>query len=178
MIDERGQTTIDFAIGTSVFLVTVAFVVAFVPGLFQPFADGPQQELAGVDRVADTIVYDLLDDGDGGSTPDRRCTIALFNDTTTDTGCNFDDSDPLAEQVGLSTGHHANVTVVGGDPDGGTPNPACSDGTRIEVSDTDDCTSGFALDAGEPLPSGGASVIGRRVAHVDGTTVTVVVRMW
>ncbi|QGX94524.1 hypothetical protein EI982_06850 [Haloplanus rallus] len=176
----RGQTTIDFAIGTSVFLVTVAFVVAFVPGIFQPFAEGPQEELASVDRIADTVVHDLLDGGDDTTTLDRECTIYLFNDTDTDpTGtCPFDDSDPLSEQVGLSEGHHVNVTVVGGDPNGGSQNPVCTDGQHVTVSDTDDCTGGVALNAGEPVPSSGASVIGRRVVHVDGTTATVVVRMW
>jgi len=181
---DRAQTTIDFAIGTSVFLVTVAFVVAFVPGIFQPFADGPQEELAGIDRVADTVVYDLLDDGDGdgdgsgGATLDRRCTIAFFDADDTDTGCTFDDAAPFAEQVGLSAGHHANVTVVGADDDG-TSNPVCSDNTRVYVSDTDDCSTGFALDAGDHrLPPNGASVIGRRVVYVDGTTATVIVRMW
>ncbi|MFB6102827.1 MAG: hypothetical protein ABEJ73_09705 [Haloplanus sp.] len=178
MIEERGQTTIDFAIGTSVFLVTVAFVVAFVPGIFQPFTDGPQEELATIDRAADTIVYDLLDGGDDTSALDRTCTIALLNDTATDTGCPFDDAEPLADQIGLSTGHHVNVTLVGGDPSDGEPNPVCTDGVRIDVSDTDDCTSGIALDAGEPLPPDGASVIGRRVVHVDGTTATLIVRMW
>lgn len=177
MSRERAQTTIDFAIGTSVFLVTVAFVVAFVPGIFQPFADGPQEELAGIDRVADTVVYDLLDDGDGDATLDRRCTIAFFDDDDTDTGCAFDDGESLAQQVGLSAGHHANVTVVGGDPDG-TPHPVCTDGTRVEVSATDDCSGDIALDAGDPLPPDGASVIGRRVVYVDGTTATVIVRMW
>jgi len=175
---ERAQTTIDFAIGTSVFLITVAFVVAFVPGIFQPFADGPQEELAGIDRVADTLVYDLLDGGDDGATLDRRCTVAFFDGDSSDTGCNFDDSESFAAQVGLSAGHHANVTLVVGDPDGGEPNAVCSDGTRITVSDTDTCPSGFALDAGEPLPADGASVIGRRVVYVDGTTATVIVRMW
>ncbi|GAB6862343.1 hypothetical protein ACFR97_07335 [Haloplanus litoreus] len=178
MIEDRGQTTIDFAIGTSVFLLTVAFVVAFVPGIFQPFADGPQEELAGVDRIADTIVYDLLDGGGDTTALDRECTIALFNDTDTDTGCAFDDAEPLADQVGLAGGHHVNVTVVGGDPNGGSPNPACTDGDRIEISDTDTCSSGIALDAGEPLPTDGASVIGRRVVHVDGTTATMIVRTW
>ena len=178
MTGNRGQTTIDFAIGTSVFLITVAFVVAFVPGIFQPFADGPQEELAGVDRIADTLVYDLLDDGDSGAPLDRECTIAFFDGDSTDTGCAFDDGDSFASQVGLSAGHHANVTLVAGDSGGGGPPPVCSDGTRITVSATDECTSGFALDAGEPVPPDGASVIGRRVVYVDGTTATVIVRMW
>ncbi|WP_251329947.1 DUF7287 family protein [Haloplanus pelagicus] len=179
MIDDRGQTTLDFAIGTSVFLVTVAFVVAFVPGIFQPFADGPQEELASVDRIADTIVHDLLDGGDDTTALDRECTIYLFNDTDTDPDtCPFDDADPLAEQVGLTERHHVNVTVVGGDPNGDSPNPVCTDGENVFVSESDDCTSGVALDAGEPLPDSGASVIGRRIVHVDGTIATIIVRMW
>ena len=90
----------------------------------------------------------------------------------------IDDGDSFASQVGLSAGHHANVTLVAGDSGGGGPHPVCSDGTRITVSATDECTSGFALDAGEPVPPDGASVIGRRVVYVDGTTATVIVRMW
>jgi len=181
-MNRRGQTTIDFAIGTSVFLVVVAFVVAFVPGIFQPFTGGPQGELAGIDRVADTVVYDLLDDGsdDGRATLDRECTISFFDNDDTDTGCEFDDSESFAQQVGLSAGQHANVTVVGGEPGapGGGPNPVCTDGERVTVSTGATCSSGVALETGEPVPPDGASVIGRRVVSVDGTTATVVVRMW
>jgi len=32
-MSERGQTVLDFAIGVSVFLIVVAFVLAFVPGV-------------------------------------------------------------------------------------------------------------------------------------------------
>ncbi|WP_435069574.1 DUF7287 family protein [Haloplanus sp. C73] len=180
-MSRRAQTTIDFAIGTSVFLIVVAFVVAFIPGIFQPFTGGPQEELAGVDRVADTVVYDLLDDGtaNGRATVDRECTIALFAGGS-DAGCPFDGSDPLSEQVALTTGQHANVTVVAGEPNapGGGPNAVCADGGRITVSDDATCSSGVALTTGESLPPDGASVIGRRVIYVDGTTATVVVRMW
>ncbi|MFB6195629.1 MAG: hypothetical protein ABEI80_05620 [Haloplanus sp.] len=173
----RAQTTIDFAIGTSVFLLIVAFVVGFIPGIFQPFTGGPQDEFASVDRVADTVVYDLLDGGDDTTALDRRCTIAFFNDTDTDTGCRFDDGRALDEQIGMTDRHHVNVTVVAGAPDG-TVNPVCAVGDRIEVSEDDACTNGFHLAAGEPVPQGGASAIGRRVVHVDGTTAIVLVRMW
>lgn len=173
---DRAQTTIDFAIGTSVFLLTVAFVVAFVPGILQPFTGGPQDELAGVDHVADTIVYDMLDGGDDTTALDTACTIAFFNDTDTDTGCRFDDTAALSEQVALEDDYSINVTVVAGRD--GTTRPVCTDGTTVTVSDTDTCTSGIQLDGGDPIPQEGASIIGRRVVHVDGTTAIVVVRLW
>jgi len=50
----RAQTTIDFAIGISVFLIVVAFVVAFVPTVFTPFedVDRPERTFAGAESVA------------------------------------------------------------------------------------------------------------------------------
>jgi hypothetical protein len=53
----RGQTTQDFAIGISLFLLTALFVFVFVPTIFTPFdpgvAPGSQQQ---ADRIAATMV--------------------------------------------------------------------------------------------------------------------------
>jgi hypothetical protein len=64
--DDRGQTTQDFAIGISLFLLTALFVFVFVPTIFTPFdpgvAPGSQQQ---ADRIAATMVdeYSIEDRG-------------------------------------------------------------------------------------------------------------------
>lgn len=57
---DRAQTPIDFAVGASVFLLTLGFVIAFVPTVFDPFA-GAETALPVVsDRVASGLVGDFL----------------------------------------------------------------------------------------------------------------------
>ena len=56
----RGQTTIDFAIGASVFLLATAFVLAFAPGLVSPFTGSQPTAPLVANRVADDLVqHDL-----------------------------------------------------------------------------------------------------------------------
>ncbi|WP_435096081.1 DUF7287 family protein [Halarchaeum sp. P4] len=59
-MSQRAQTTIDFAIGASVFLLTVAFVFAFVPGLVSPFASGQESAPVVANHVADDLVQQDL----------------------------------------------------------------------------------------------------------------------
>lgn len=76
---ERGQTVLDFAVGVSVFLLVVAFVLTFIPGMVQPFQESTQQETAASDRLADQLASDLL--AKNVSTPyvlDRGCVAAFF----------------------------------------------------------------------------------------------------
>lgn len=56
----RGQTTIDFAIGISVFLVTVAFAFAFLPGVIAPFSEPGVADPATANRLADDLAADRL----------------------------------------------------------------------------------------------------------------------
>ncbi|SEH12245.1 hypothetical protein SAMN04487967_0720 [Natronorubrum sediminis] len=62
-LQNRGQTTQDFAIGIGVFILAIAFVFSFLPTILTPFdssASGGQT--AQADRIADHIVNDS---GDG-----------------------------------------------------------------------------------------------------------------
>ncbi|MFB6117628.1 hypothetical protein [Halosegnis sp.] len=59
-MSERAQTALDFAIGASVFLVVVAFVLTFVPGIIQPFESSTQQETAAADRLAEQLGSGML----------------------------------------------------------------------------------------------------------------------
>ena len=51
---------LDFAIGVSVFLVVVAFVLTFVPGMVQPFESSTQEQTAASDRLASQLATDML----------------------------------------------------------------------------------------------------------------------
>lgn len=63
-MDDRGQTLNDYVLGISVFLLTVAFVVAFLPSIFTPFnAPIDDSTTARASRGATFIVTDLSVDG-------------------------------------------------------------------------------------------------------------------
>jgi hypothetical protein len=82
-MNDRGQTVLDFAVGVSVFLIVVAFVLTFVPGMVQPFQESTQEETAAADRLADQLAADQL--AENVSTPyvlDRECTVAFFEDSS------------------------------------------------------------------------------------------------
>lgn len=56
----RAQTPIDFTVGAGVFLLTLAFVIAFVPTLFDPFSAAATASPVVSDRVAAGVAGDLL----------------------------------------------------------------------------------------------------------------------
>jgi hypothetical protein len=75
----RGQTTLDFAVGVSVFLIVVAFVLAFVPTMLQPFDGSSQEETALADRLAEQLSTGLLvEDVTRPYQLDRECTVIFF----------------------------------------------------------------------------------------------------
>jgi len=97
---QRGQTVLDFAVGVSVFLIVVAFVLTFVPGMVQPFQESTQQETAASDRLADQLAADLL--AENVSTPyvlDRGCVAAFFALENSD-GDDANDADVYTDNDG------------------------------------------------------------------------------
>lgn len=78
MSRDRGQTTLDFAIGIGVFLLVVAFTLAFIPGLVDPFTGGLEEETVAVNRVADSLSQGTLGDPSKPYVLDRECTIIFF----------------------------------------------------------------------------------------------------
>jgi len=78
-MSERGQTVLDFAIGVSVFLVIVAFVLTFVPGMVQPFESSTQEQTAASDRLASQLATDMLvTDVTEPYLLDRGCAATFF----------------------------------------------------------------------------------------------------
>lgn len=77
--DARGQTTIDFGIGVSLFLMTIVFIFLFIPSMFTPFVSD-QSATITADRTADALATDLFMSGDDGQyTLDGGCTVAFFS---------------------------------------------------------------------------------------------------
>ena len=53
----RAQTTLDFLVGTTVFLLTVSAALVTVPGLIDPFATGMEAHSITADRIAANEEY-------------------------------------------------------------------------------------------------------------------------
>jgi hypothetical protein len=104
---DRAQTVQDFAIGASVFLLTIAFVFAFIPTLFTPFDSNVAPGLdAQADRVGDAIVTDAAVDGKPNWLDRDETLDALELTSGSGTG------DELQTAYGLPSTSQVNVTVT------------------------------------------------------------------
>jgi hypothetical protein len=107
--DDRGQTTLDFAVGVSVFLLTAIFVLTFVPGMLEPFEESTQEEISAADRIATELVEETLASPDRPNLLDRECTVIFFEsredgyDPGGDDSLNLDDDGTYAEPFGAGT---------------------------------------------------------------------------
>lgn len=168
MTDGRGQTTMDFAVGVSVFLLVVAFVVAFVPGIFEPFEGTDRTQTA--DRLGATLSGDVLGDPATPAALNETCTWSFFRqmqtgtDTTAD--CGFDPTTDTVSPTLGATDVAVNVTVF-------------EDGAVAEL----DPPSGVAgstreLRAGPAVPDTRGVATARRVVLVEDRSLQMVVRVW
>jgi hypothetical protein len=173
----RGQTSIDFAIGMAVFMVTLTTVVAFMPAITEPFTGGQDDPLSA-DRIAAQTVDDQLGDPGSPSVLNTTCTMYFFNGSTGDPCGSFDATDNTTAKVGASSTVLVNVTMrqnVSGDA---TPDIVCAsgDGTVSEPS----CGAGEDLMATGPTPPDVASSVttAHRYAVFGDEGVYVVVEVW
>ncbi|WP_246022953.1 DUF7287 family protein [Halosimplex halophilum] len=177
--DRRGQTTLDFAIGTSLFLLTLVFVVAFVPGMLEPFAGGAQSETPAVNRVADGLTQGTLGNASAPYVLDETCTVELFT-AGVPAQCRYDGA-TLSDRVGVLQRTPVNVTIRGDLDGSGTDSILCWD-TSVpggQLAERGESGCGPLLTGGSnPAGSGGKTVSARRVALLDGEDVTVEVVMW
>jgi hypothetical protein len=113
----RGQTTIDFAVGATLFLLTMAFVFTFVPVMFQPFATSQSNPLVA-DRVANRLATDILGDPAEPYVLNDTCTTAFFGSNPAPSGCSYQYSagDHPNLALGVEDDTRINVTLV--DPSG------------------------------------------------------------
>lgn len=154
--DTRGQSTIDYAIGVSLFLMAVLFIFMFVPSLFQPFT-GTQNKVIVTDRAANQLVEDTLiqDDNPQRSVLDRECTQLFFeqmngaNPAHPD-DCRFNETtNSINVILGLQDIHDVNVTIEGS-----------SESSGIVTLD------GTTLKTGDESPEQGDVVASQRVVHI------------
>jgi Flp pilus assembly protein TadG len=153
--DDRGQTTIDFAVGATLFLLTMAFVFAFVPAMFQPFATSQSDSLVA-DRAANRLATDVLGTPGEPYVLDTTCTTAFFAGNPPPTGCAYaydtaGDHPHLALGVGADT--TVNVTLV-------------------------DPSSGVVFTAGDDLANARDVITAQRRVSYDGKSHELYVRVW
>lgn len=158
----RAQTSFDFAVGMGIFLLTVAFVLTFIPTIFQPFAVGSGGDEIVGDRVAATLAEDaLVENVSQPNVLNASCTVKLFNDDDDpEAGCAYSEDD-LGEVIG-PTERNLNVTIR---QDGEIATITADVGTT-------DLKEG-------PEPRSGADVtVSRRVVWIDGEVYQLWVKIW
>jgi hypothetical protein len=175
---DRAQTTIDFAIGAGVFLVTVAFVVAFVPTMLQPFDTGSQDHAVTADRIATQLAGGTLGSPSTPAVLDTGCTVAFFNSTVPDPGLNCRyGATSVGERVGLPAQTNLQVRFAG-DLDDDVQETLCWVAATDTLAEVDDVSCDVTLSTG-PTPAGAESVVvAVRFVSVDGTPALLEVRTW
>lgn len=174
----RGQTTLDFTVGVTLFLLVLATIFLFVPGQLQPFTQGGQEDIVTVNRVADDLSEQALGDPQTPHVLNETCTVEFFTGVGDPAGCQYSGSS-LNERIGVADRRSVNVSIRGNPDTGGdqTDDYLCWDTSDEKLRD---CGSGDELLAvGDPAASSGqSSVTARRVVELDGTDVYLVVEMW
>lgn len=179
----RGQTTMDFAVGMSLFVGVVLFVFLFVPGILDPFTVGAQDETVTSNRVADSLTQDLLNSPERPGVLAADCTAVFFeyaNNADAVDVCGFD-GEQLTDMVGVDRRQQVNVTVLGNvsAADTGSDLLCWDDDAEALVERDDspgDCTQ--VLRAGDRPYDNTDAVTASRVAALAGEDVTVRVEMW
>jgi hypothetical protein len=166
----RGQTLPDFAVGISIFLVTVTFLFLFIPQVTLPYEDQEQPVVA--ERVTSDLGNQLLADGETPSKLNESCTLAFFTQSG-GTRCQFETADSTTEQLGIDSTYSVNATLRNAASD--DPNSAILCGDDGTVGD---CGS-ESLAVGPPVPQDDRSVAtARRRVFVGGTSAVIEVGVW
>jgi len=185
----RGQTTLDFAIGMSLFLAVIVFIFLFVPGLLSPFTTGAQADTVTSNRVADNVTKSMLGSPRRPYTLDEHCTVEFFANNNAPGHCDPGwSSGDIEDQVGISGARqNVNVTIRGNVTAGGTGDEIlCWDRETEQLinakatSPGDGCgSSDITLTRGDTPPQrNDASVTALRVVSLAGEDVTVYVEIW
>lgn len=174
---DRGQSTLDFAIGMSVFLLTLIGVLLFVTATMQPFTSQSQANIGLADRIADSLAEGLLGDPAQPHIVNGTCTAAFFNSTSPNY-CRYTGSN-LTDRVGVKPRRNLNVTMeanITGTEDAETLCWNETQGTVVEIG-TSDCDIPLVVGSTAPQQSGNA-VTARRVVTINGTDAILRVEVW
>ena len=175
----RGQTTLDFAFGMSIFIAVVLFIFLFVPGVLEPFTAGAQEETVAVDRVADDLSRGMLGSPQTPKVWNATCAVVFF-DGRSPGDCRFSGT-TTNDRLGLHSRQHVNVTVRGNvsasDPGS---DQLCWDEDDERLKQRPSCdSSDVFLRAGDGVPGNvDESVTARRIVSLQRETITLEVEMW
>lgn len=170
----RGQTTLDFALGVSIFLAVVLFVFAFVPGLLEPFALNSEEDTVLAGQVADRLAQDTLGDPDEPFVLDRHCAVSFFDEEKTPPDrCRYN-GDSVNERLDLPETKDVRVTIERNITVGSSaPDTLCWDESAKELVDDGSCTGDDTeLAIGDAVTEGTATITARRVVSLNGESVT------
>jgi len=178
----RGQTTLDFATGASLFLLAVLFVFAFVPGILSPFTATAQEETVTANRAADVLTKDLLASPGESYLLDGECTAVLLGGLV-DPGCDFRGS-TLNARLGIAGEQSINITVRGSPGAGGDELLCWNTTTQTIVNASSSARCSVSTDirltreTDSLARSSGSVITARRIVAIDGHTATMEVRVW
>lgn len=175
--DERGQTTLDFTIGMSLFLVVLIGMLLFVTGTMQPFIQGSQEDIGVADRVADSLAEGLLGDPAKPHITNATCTVEFFNDNSPDY-CRHDGPN-LTSRVGVQSHQLVNVTMQANlTADEGEEILCWNSSNRTVVHrGSGDCDRAFVIGSRPPARSG-STVTARRIVTIEAVDATLRVEVW
>ena len=174
---DRGQSTLDFGLGASLFLLALIGVLVFVSGTMQPFNEGSRENIGVADRVADSLSEGLLAEEATPHVLNATCTVEFFDDNSP-SYCRHSGTN-LTERVGVKHWKLVNVTMqadVTGGPDEET---LCWDSSddSLDWQGPGNCNTVFT--AGPETPGSAAdTVTARRVVTINGTDTTMRVEVW
>ena len=174
----RGQTTLDFAIGVSIFIAVVLFTFGFVPSVLDPFDVVAEDNPTLADRTADNLAHGQLGSADQPSVLDWYCTVEYFEGNPSPSECNYE-GQTLEQRLNLGIGDEANITIT---QEGDLSGLLCwtDDAGDGEPGLSTACTSGDStLAIGEARPgSQETTIASRRVVSLYGETVVLEVVLW
>jgi len=175
--NDRGQTTLDFAVGMGLFIISLIFILVFVPGLLDPFTAGTQDETPAVNRVADQLSQQLLGTSTEPYVVSTHCTLELFEDDAVE-GCPFSGS-TLNERLGVRDLSSVNVTIRSNVTGSAASSVLCwdTDTDPASLSEGSSCDTRLASGP-SPVTTSSKTVSARRVVVLNGHDVTIHVEMW
>lgn len=164
ILDDRGQTAIDFLAGMTVFLVTIGFVLNFIPGVFQPFDGDTGPDMVAADRSGALLAESaLVDDVGAPGVLNETCTAEFFDGDGDTADCSFEsDSDDLNDALGIDDATEVNVTI--------------ENGTGIRTVEGD--SGPVAAEVGRAPPPTADVVTATRVVLLEGEQGKLNVRVW
>lgn len=173
---DRGQTSLDFAVGASILLISLIAVFVVISGTLSPFTLGGQEDIVVTNRVASSLSEGLLGDPANPHVLNTTCTVDFFTGGAAATGCRYSDP-PLTERIGVKDWKRANITLKSNLSDDGTKlKTLCWDDGNDRFLEKGDADCDSDMHVGESaLSDGGSSVTARRIVSIDGIDATLTV---